>query len=41
MCLRKCNITALILLRALNVGAGLNLNGISMTTLYPTLKERL
>ena len=28
--IRKCNITALIFLRAPNVGAGLNLNGISM-----------
>ena len=26
MCIRKCNITAFIFLRALNVGAGLNLN---------------
>ena len=35
MCIRKCNITALhIFLGALNVGAGLNLNGISMLTQY-------
>ena len=30
MCIGNCNITALIFLNALNVGAGLNLNGISM-----------
>ena len=30
MCIRNCNINALIYFKALNVGAGLNLNGISM-----------
>ena len=41
MCIRKCNTTALIFLRALNVGVGLNLNGISMKTQYPHSERKV
>ena len=41
MCIRKCNITALIFLRPLDVGAGLHFNGISIKHNTSTLKERL
>ena len=41
MCIRKCNITALIFFSALKVGTGLNLNGISMLTQYPHSERKI
>ena len=41
MCIRKCNTTALIFEKALNVGAELNLNGISMLSQYPHSERKI
>ena len=40
MYIRNCNITALIFLGDLNVGAGLNLNRISILTQYRKIVTR-